>query len=440
MRGVRRLLLSRRSVALSAGPVGVPRAVLKRKPPRTARLAAGASWRPSRSCGCTRGRPPPRCSPATRRSGRPCVVRSTVFCRTKRRQFGAARPRTPPKTCHLAVAPPSPSSLPSTSPGGGRAAGDADARGIPPPGRKIACRARGGRATPAGLVPTPRGPGVRARDARARPRRSARITAWLSTTATAATCSTTRSRRRACASRAGRAVRPGHLPACRPAGDRPRHAVLGGGSGRPLRTLGLADRVGPDGNGRRHGHRRLLDAGRRRRRHRGARPRRGGHPPPGAFDLVHARLMLVHVADRAEALRRMAGALRPGGWLLLEDADPALQPLLCPDESGPDQRLANPAAGRFPHADGGPRRGPRLRPHLAGAARGRPGGRPGGRALRCLSRPAPSWRSATVQADPAPAGREGLPARRGDRGAPRQCRRRPPRPTAPMISAWGRRP
>jgi SAM-dependent methyltransferase len=63
--------------------------------------------------------------------------------------------------------------------------------------------------------------------------------------------------------------------------------------------------------------------------------------PPGGFDLVHARLVLVHVADRAEALRRMVGALRPGGRLLLEDADPALQPLLCPDESGPEQRLAN---------------------------------------------------------------------------------------------------
>lgn len=64
-------------------------------------------------------------------------------------------------------------------------------------------------------------------------------------------------------------------------------------------------------------------------------------PPPGGFDLVHARLVLVHVTDRAEALRRMVQALRPGGRLLLEDADPGLQPLLCPDESGPEQRLAN---------------------------------------------------------------------------------------------------
>jgi SAM-dependent methyltransferase len=64
-------------------------------------------------------------------------------------------------------------------------------------------------------------------------------------------------------------------------------------------------------------------------------------PPPGQFDLVHARLVLVHVPQRAAALDAMVRAVRPGGWLLLEDADPALQPLICPDESGPAQELAN---------------------------------------------------------------------------------------------------
>jgi len=64
-------------------------------------------------------------------------------------------------------------------------------------------------------------------------------------------------------------------------------------------------------------------------------------PPAGSFDLVHARLLLTHVPQRAEALASMVRALRPGGWLLLEDADPALQPLSCPDESGPPQQLAN---------------------------------------------------------------------------------------------------
>lgn len=64
-------------------------------------------------------------------------------------------------------------------------------------------------------------------------------------------------------------------------------------------------------------------------------------PPGSGFDLVHARLVLVHVPGRDRALRSMVDALRPGGWLLLEDADPALQPMICPDEYGPEQALAN---------------------------------------------------------------------------------------------------
>jgi SAM-dependent methyltransferase len=66
-----------------------------------------------------------------------------------------------------------------------------------------------------------------------------------------------------------------------------------------------------------------------------------GQPPGEGFDLVHARLVLVHVPDRERALRSMIQALRPGGRLLIEDADPALQPLICPDEYGPEQQLAN---------------------------------------------------------------------------------------------------
>ena len=64
-------------------------------------------------------------------------------------------------------------------------------------------------------------------------------------------------------------------------------------------------------------------------------------PPDGPFDLVHARLVLVHVPGRDAALATMAASLRPGGVLLVEDADPALQPLSCPDEIGPAQELAN---------------------------------------------------------------------------------------------------
>ena len=63
--------------------------------------------------------------------------------------------------------------------------------------------------------------------------------------------------------------------------------------------------------------------------------------PDGLFDLVHARLVLVHVPERADALTTMIRAVRPGGWLFLEEADPGLQPLVCPDEFGDEQHLAN---------------------------------------------------------------------------------------------------
>jgi SAM-dependent methyltransferase len=64
-------------------------------------------------------------------------------------------------------------------------------------------------------------------------------------------------------------------------------------------------------------------------------------PPDEVFDLIHARLVLVHVVKRDEALRSMVRCLAPGGWLLVEDADPALQPLGCLEELGPADALAN---------------------------------------------------------------------------------------------------
>ena len=55
--------------------------------------------------------------------------------------------------------------------------------------------------------------------------------------------------------------------------------------------------------------------------------------PEGAFDLVHGRLVLLHLPERDKALRRMITALKPGGWLVDEEfdsasllADPAVNP------------------------------------------------------------------------------------------------------------------
>lgn len=39
----------------------------------------------------------------------------------------------------------------------------------------------------------------------------------------------------------------------------------------------------------------------------------------GVFDLVHARAVLEHIPDRGRALERMVWAVRPGGWLMIED-------------------------------------------------------------------------------------------------------------------------
>lgn len=61
--------------------------------------------------------------------------------------------------------------------------------------------------------------------------------------------------------------------------------------------------------------------------------------------------LLVHVPQRDRALAAMVSVLRRGGWLVAEEADPALQPLVCPDETGPAQQLASqPTEGRIPPA------------------------------------------------------------------------------------------
>ena len=43
--------------------------------------------------------------------------------------------------------------------------------------------------------------------------------------------------------------------------------------------------------------------------------------PRSRFDLVHARLVLEHLTERGQILSRLVAALRPGGWLVIEDYD-----------------------------------------------------------------------------------------------------------------------
>ena len=48
--------------------------------------------------------------------------------------------------------------------------------------------------------------------------------------------------------------------------------------------------------------------------------------PEAVFDLVHARLVLMHVPERERALARMISALKPGGWLVAEEYDSCSMP------------------------------------------------------------------------------------------------------------------
>ena len=43
--------------------------------------------------------------------------------------------------------------------------------------------------------------------------------------------------------------------------------------------------------------------------------------PEEAFDLVHTRAVLGHLPEREQALSRLAAALKPGGWLAIEEFD-----------------------------------------------------------------------------------------------------------------------
>jgi SAM-dependent methyltransferase len=48
--------------------------------------------------------------------------------------------------------------------------------------------------------------------------------------------------------------------------------------------------------------------------------------PEASFDLVHTRLVLLHIPQREQALERMIAALKPAGCLLVEEYDSASMP------------------------------------------------------------------------------------------------------------------
>lgn len=98
-------------------------------------------------------------------------------------------------------------------------------------------------------------------------------------------------------------------------------------------------------------------------------------PLDGAFDLIHARAVLTHLPERDSVLARLVAALRPGGWLLIEDIDfgPAAGRALAqyvtasPHAVAAMERIYLAIAAVFQGAGADPAIGTRLPAALAGA-------------------------------------------------------------------------
>jgi SAM-dependent methyltransferase len=57
--------------------------------------------------------------------------------------------------------------------------------------------------------------------------------------------------------------------------------------------------------------------------------------PDKTFDLVHTRMVLIHLTERDHVLQRLVSALKPGGWIVCEEFDSASappDPAKCPGE------------------------------------------------------------------------------------------------------------
>ena len=88
--------------------------------------------------------------------------------------------------------------------------------------------------------------------------------------------------------------------------------------------------------------------------------------PESTFDLAYARLVLEHLRDPDTAIRRMTRALKPGGWLVVEDLE---MPPIIADSDEPSDRISSTAAAlRDVSAAAG--HWPRLGPSLARRLRG----------------------------------------------------------------------
>ena len=157
---------------------------------------------------------------------------------------------------------------------------------------------------------------------------------------------------------------------------------------------------------------------------------------PGAgFDLIHARLVLEHLREPTAVAGKLASALRPGGWLLVEDADGLLFDAEPTEQAfaaiaGPWQRAAravgwNPLYGR----------------HLVTDLR-RPGlGRVAGRANRSYQPGGEGWLAARLGIERMRDQIQHEGASQGDLDAALAALDDPTRMVigGPIVTAWGQR-
>ena len=84
--------------------------------------------------------------------------------------------------------------------------------------------------------------------------------------------------------------------------------------------------------------------------------------PEAAFDLAYTRLVLEHVSEPDRALARMVGAVKPGGWVVVEEFE--ILPASPDPQDGFSERISKTAAAHARrHRDG--RLESAIRAHLA---------------------------------------------------------------------------
>ena len=76
--------------------------------------------------------------------------------------------------------------------------------------------------------------------------------------------------------------------------------------------------------------------------------------PEATFDVIHARAVLTFVPQRRSAVTRMLAALKPGGWILIEEIVPPFAESLSQTDD-PDVHLARQDPPRH-HRDHPPQR------------------------------------------------------------------------------------